>query len=569
LIGAAFGAAAFAVHRFALMGRHSGVWALPPLCSSRMHDDALWHGPACRRRCVLFGRCAGVSAAAVLVLLALGSATGLLDRLIDLHLFHKAHDSWSSAPYEYYGRAATTRRLLGHAHDLTRDNHAACTFPHFNITIGDIGPVLTAELTSQQDQGPPPTVTTVYVVRHQTVMLLEWIWFSVLGDGMHADPEPDGDGDGDVPPRAAAAVVDGIDPVTGAPSKLFPAHGLRFVLVDYDLRLLSRAGTSVRRVILIAEASLREAIADIDAALPDRAPREAVRFGVLLIGTESCAGAPHPLSTAVDPLQLQRVRYAFVTYGECTQLDNDRVRLWPLGPDTNALVAMRQEAARTGTFAAVQAPARPPAMTERRIDLNMIGSYREAKPTRVQAIMAMTDVCNGPSSAPPLRCERYTGLAHLAFSASGSIDRALGINRLQPAVADLFGGYTDILRDSRLTLSPAGSTAECGRTWEALVFGSIPVVEHWREGGASPLYPNFRCLPADHHAFLRDEADPAPVLWVDDWRRDLPPIVQAMRDDPAALEQRQRALSRWYRRLLRHLHRLWMASARKYLTSDD
>jgi hypothetical protein len=184
-------------------------------------------------------------------------------------------------------------------------------------------------------------------------------------------------------------------------------------------------------------------------------------------------------------------------------------------------------------------------------------------------------------------------------------------------------GYVSTLRDSVYTLAPAGKNPEQYRVYEAIMAGSIPIVETpaffadaaalapdvrndpivgdeatvasagvSRTAGVAaavrgagraalpvaasvdvdyasyahtiPLQPSYggiwRCRDRSIHAFLL--ATDAPVLYVHDWRRDLPPLLAAERSTHARRARQKRlrswwlhAKEYWRQHLLIHLRR--------------
>lgn len=244
-----------------------------------------------------------------------------------------------------------------------------------------------------------------------------------------------------------------------------------------------------------------------------------------------------------------RMQFAFITYGDCFMLDNVRVKLWPLGLDKKI----------NSMLDAHTMPRTIPTMAQRNIDINHIGSLRKEKTTRAQAVMAMSEVCTSLG----LACASRTGVT--LHQALGSLDDLLGNknNALQTWFAGhLPDDYNKLLLHSKVTLSPAGTAPECGRTLEAVVMGSIPVIEVWDEEGNAPLYSKSKCLRGDNNAFYRDSN--APVFWVRDWRNDLPTVAAALADT-ARMQVMQDDLRVWYGELVGSLRTSVLHQCRTYM----
>ena len=78
--------------------------------------------------------------------------------------------------------------------------------------------------------------------------------------------------------------------------------------------------------------------------------------------------------------------------------------------------------------------------------------------------------------------------------------------------------YVKVLSHSDFTLCPAGGNAETYRMYEAMVLGSVPVLQ--RALNNSNMYRRYHCQHT--YAFVQD-LNP-PVVWLDDWSQ-LPAIM--------------------------------------------
>lgn len=107
--------------------------------------------------------------------------------------------------------------------------------------------------------------------------------------------------------------------------------------------------------------------------------------------------------------------------------------------------------------------------------------------------------------------------------------------------------YQHSLIESDLTLSPVGMNSECYRTFEAMEMGSIPVIEDVLTEGTCGNYeedskqvnytPPYRLLKRYN----------APVLYIQNWEKELPAIVKRFADMPLRVKFHYRInLIRWY-----------------------
>lgn len=101
--------------------------------------------------------------------------------------------------------------------------------------------------------------------------------------------------------------------------------------------------------------------------------------------------------------------------------------------------------------------------------------------------------------------------------------------------------YLLALKLSDVTLNPAGKNPECYRIYEALQFGSLPVVED------RTLAPG--CAPADaaNGSFRLLKRHHAPLVYVKNWTQEAMPLIErelAMK--PQERVERRRNLTAWY-----------------------
>ena len=95
--------------------------------------------------------------------------------------------------------------------------------------------------------------------------------------------------------------------------------------------------------------------------------------------------------------------------------------------------------------------------------------------------------------------------------------------------------YTNALINSDLTLCPVGKNAESYRIYEAMVFGSVPVLEDRVTPGQCDTTP-YRLLKELH----------APVLYIKDWA-ELPALLtREAALSSAEIIVRRRRVIQWY-----------------------
>ncbi|CAB9516691.1 Transmembrane protein 5 [Seminavis robusta] len=102
--------------------------------------------------------------------------------------------------------------------------------------------------------------------------------------------------------------------------------------------------------------------------------------------------------------------------------------------------------------------------------------------------------------------------------------------------------YIQVVLDSTFTLAPTGHNPECFRLYEAIEAGSIPVFARDED------YANQNCKES-LHAWL-DVEPKAPILVLDSWD-DVYSTIETLLQDPAALDDRQAQLSKWYKKHMR------------------
>lgn len=241
------------------------------------------------------------------------------------------------------------------------------------------------------------------------------------------------------------------------------------------------------------------------------------RVGFLTMSKESCNN-PNPERF----LDNAAIKFGLIPYGDCALVDGKRFASLPLGPSFEHGFPLNAHRLN---------PPRPLATgIGRRFLLNLMVSWTIEKPTRVQAMMTALQVCGDLESVTRANTRRCV-VEHndMLFKVLQAVDKRMGTAwrwYLSAAPA----AYVSTLQQSVFTICPLGKNPEQYRIWEALSSGSIPIVEELpaqcQPPGVfyHPAYPDsWRCVPEDVHGVLRRLH--APVLFVSDWRRDLPRLM--------------------------------------------
>ena len=200
-----------------------------------------------------------------------------------------------------------------------------------------------------------PTADAAIVVHvlAPTDDLLPWLWSSVLQAG-------DNDSAADLPvrvhSRSAGALT--LEPL-GIAALPDSRSRIRFEQLPYPLTAARAA--NVTNLLIVGEGFRHEFVH----FLPRRA-----RVGFISLASEDCNRNAVPRARARfdddddsrrrGELLDTRVRFGFLTYGDCSIVDFDTWRVWPLGPKT------------LSGFPARLNPARSPPMSQRSVDLNMM-----------------------------------------------------------------------------------------------------------------------------------------------------------------------------------------------------
>ena len=257
-----------------------------------------------------------------------------------------------------------------------------------------------------------------------------------------------------------------------------------------------------------------------------------------------------------------RLAATFTTYGDChlnpayhqlqeTELPNPRpidmsqnIVYWPLGPSVEHGFPSRMVKEEQDEHAAER---------ERSLLLNLMVSITLEKSTRMQAWMVTTHYCEQHSD---MRCYNHNN--DLVWKIINGFDSFTGtsLHTILPIENPTDSQYLPLLTNSTYTLCPAGKNPEQYRIWEALMVGSIPIIEdpsgRWSdEPFIHPAYgTHHRCTRYDVHRVLKKYK--APVLFVDDWRQ-LDGVLDGLSRDGVVAKRRE--LKVWFHQLKVELRR--------------
>lgn len=277
-----------------------------------------------------------------------------------------------------------------------------------------------------------------------------------------------------------------------------------------------------------------------------------------------------------------RLRFAFLTYGDCNLVNNVDTFMWPLG-------VMLSDGFPSNFHIEYN-----PAVASRTLLLNLIASFTTRKPTRIQAYIAGREECNVRKGVECVLSAQGTGDSYLdqidaVMSVSRSPSIAVALESLlytptftpcsSPNQAHCSSSrYVRSLRSSIFTLCPQGNNPESYRAWEAIMSGSIPIIDEWpmrmRNHPLSFYHPaygtDFAC-DWNNDVYYWIKSTDAPVLWIkEDWRKDLREILDQYRignnTDWDKLTKHQLKLKEWFQALKRHLQLLLISQVLKHMS---
>ncbi|KAG1710071.1 hypothetical protein DVH05_017079 [Phytophthora capsici] len=241
------------------------------------------------------------------------------------------------------------------------------------------------------------------------------------------------------------------------------------------------------------------------------------RVGFLTLSKENCNN-PNPERF----LDNAAIKFGLMPYGDCALVDGKRFVSLPLGPSFEHGFPLNAHH--------LNPPLPLATGIGRKFLLNLMVSWTIEKPTRVQAMIAALEVCGDLERSTRANSRRCV-VEHndMLFKALQAVDKRLG-TAWRWYLSTAPAAYVSTLQQSVFTICPLGKNPEQYRIWEALSSGSIPIVEELpaqcQPPGVffHPAYPDsWRCVPEDVHGVLH-RLD-APVLFVSDWKRDLPRLM--------------------------------------------
>ncbi|GMF51641.1 unnamed protein product [Phytophthora fragariaefolia] len=483
-----------------------------------------------------WGKLAGRSAAVTLLLALVSVVTTTI-------VLKLRTGSYVEQPYEWYSLENTGNRLFAATHTLPTNIMSTCKFRdamanYTEFRTLDAVVERYAEWKKQRDAATQRTVVHVVPFDYNHVLELN-------PDQMVPIVEPlpkswtasrsSGDGDRDAATLVTSGFVKArpVDEITLLPYLWHDLLGpyfdhrvesspddpwIRTVnALDLEFRMIHNAH-ELRSLqngsnILVAAQSLDSVHHVFEGDVLPLEPR----VGFLTLANENCNNpAPERF------LGNKAIRFGLLPYGDCALVDGQRFSSLPLGPSFEHGFPLNAHH--------LNPP--PPLATDigRKFLLNLMVSWTVEKPTRVQAMMASLQVCTELERTARANSRRCV-VEHndMLFKVLQAVDKRLGTAwrwYLSAAPA----AYVSTLQQSVFTICPLGKNPEQYRIWEALSSGSIPIVEELpaqcQPPGVffHPAYPDsWRCVPEDVHGVLRRLN--APVLFVNDWKRDLPRLM--------------------------------------------
>ena len=463
-------------------------------------------------------------------------------------------------PYEYYDSVNAARRLYpelyapsGEYNEQARAalSEAVCPAP---VNRTNAMPVVTA-----QPAADGITHLHIMVQPDESWTLFPWLWDSILVNHTWADPALEPTPTQCTPTNECHRCADNMS-LSPQCHKWFPSERLAVHLVNYpiDRQLLPNIST------LLIVGQWHRSIEMFDWLKSDRiAPLlpPSFRLLTLLLMGEECfnwRGDWQNFQVYIHP----RLAAIFTTYGDChlnpsyhqlgdTPLPNaqpidmqQNVIYWPLGPSVEHGFPSRMVREEEDAGSAERA---------RSLLLNLQVSINPEKSSRMQAWMETKRYCEAHSA---VRCYNHNN--DLVWKIVNGVDAftGLSLHTALPIENPTDTQYLPLLANSTYTLCPAGKNPEQYRIWEALMVGSIPVIEDPSGGwGDEPfIHPAYgvqhRCTRYDVHRVLKKYR--APVVFVSDWRQ-LGGVLDGASE--AQVVRRRGELKDWFRELKRELRR--------------
>jgi len=111
--------------------------------------------------------------------------------------------------------------------------------------------------------------------------------------------------------------------------------------------------------------------------------------------------------------------------------------------------------------------------------------------------------------------------------------------------------YVEVLRNSDLTLNPAGKNVECYRIYEAMALGSVPVIEDTSVAAFCGTAVGDNHIRRQVLRLLKEHD--APVIYVSDWRQLVAILQRERMRSSAEIIARRIDVVNWYRKFRRKM----------------
>lgn len=482
----------------------------------------------------------GMRSAVMTVLVAITAAT------TNTIMLYMRTGCYVQQPYDWYSIAATGDRFFSDHLRLPSHLPDTCKFRNASVAQTDMQTLDHVLSIYQSESGAPPR-------RHTHVYVVPFFWDHVVA--LRLDQVQPVVGSASLTLSSSAAF--GAETLTGTSyekarpvdeASMFPYLWHSILGPHFDKRVTSRAGSPWFRSIealnlefevvrtsaqlatlprgsnLLVVAQSIYIIGSLFDMKPTLLPPEA-NVGFLSLSREDCNNLePDKL------LNNKQLKFGFLPYGDCSLVDADRFNAIPLGPSFEHGFPINAHLTES------------PPLAAKKYLLNLMVSWTVEKPTRIQAAMAALEICSAKerTSNTKLCIVEHNDMV---FKAMQFIDDRAGTN-LRWMLSSAPDAYITNVKQSIFTLCPLGKNPEQYRIWEALAAGSIPIIEELPLAQSlpgtfyHPSYPmSWKCMPEDMHGILKRLN--APVLFVSDWKRDLPRLVDELivsdAESPASL----------------------------------
>jgi hypothetical protein len=281
--------------------------------------------------------------------------------------------------------------------------------------------------------------------------------------------------------------------------------------------------THTRFVVLVLNAHSPEKVSTAKQWLDLLADMPALTAAaVIMLGNESCQNQwfAHYLTRP----DLFKIKFTFMVYGwQCRDAGCPPVFAWPLG------VATYRRFPLIGWSSSVA----DPVGARRHFQCNFLGTVypSSSRNTLIQALASL----NATSALPSEGMDVHTDSQYECYL----------LPRMQWLPAEptdhSMTDYQWVLRNSDYTLCPIGFNPETYRIYEAMSYGSVPIVElpktRTTPNNTAAYGGNFTCDVTQTLSFL--QLPDAPIIWVEDWST-LPVLLESLRQQPPAVTYAKR-----------------------------